>query len=186
MLEHGKIKGYRTNPRGEVMTINRPKTNVIGVTGARVVGAAAAAVRVAIAEAIAAADGSRCRVFVGDAIGVDAIAREVGEMWAYGVALFEAEGRQPWQLQQRSKNMIDSLAKAGGTLHAWPNKLCPDGITLSSWKGSGTWGTVYYAHLNRVPVVVHGELMPGGYELPGWLTFEDVEQLRLVDSLLEA
>lgn len=149
------------------------KGNVIGVTGPRkLTPEQAQIVSTALATRVIVAN--ETRVFVGDAAGVDGIAAELGALLGWGVTLFEAEGREPWQLQQRSKRMIDSLAAAGGVLHAWPNKECPTGLTANSWKGSGTWGTMYYAASLGVPLVAHTELMPGGYELPEWLIQEQL------------
>jgi hypothetical protein len=61
--------------------------------------------------------------------------------------------------------MIRALAAAGGTLHAWPNKPCPVGVTRHKWQGSGTWGTARYAMALGVPVVWH---KLGRFELPDW------------------
>jgi hypothetical protein len=88
-----------------------------------------------------------------DAKGLDALARELGvncRLYRY-----DAEGWKPWQLQKRSRAMVDALALAGGTLHAWPNKPCPANLTVDSWKGSGTWGTVRYAIAKGIAVELH-------------------------------
>jgi hypothetical protein len=113
-------------------------------------------------------------VYAGDASGVDAIARSLTEA-GYCVVVFETEGRKPYQLQQRSKRMIDALARENGTLHAFPNKLCPEGITPNSWKSSGTWGTVRYAIAKGVPVELHWLIEP--CELPDWMV---EKQLTLI------
>ncbi len=89
----------------------------------------------------------------GDATGLDTLARELGvncRLYRY-----DAEGWRPWQLQRRSRAMVDALALVGGTLHAWPNKPCPANLTVDSWKGSGTWGTVRYAIAKGVKVELH-------------------------------
>jgi len=107
---------------------------------------------------------------VGCAGGLDALARELAPKT---LVLFEAQNRKPWELQARSKRMIDELAAAGGILHAFPNKPCPMELTRDRWCGSGTWGTAFYAHLKGCPVEVHplAEM-----DLPGWL---HQEQLNL-------
>lgn len=89
---------------------------------------------------------------VGDALGLDALAREVATGLQHR---YDAASREPWELQRRSKRMVDALAVGGGVLHAWPNKPCPAGITPDSWKGSGTWGTVRYAVSRGVAVELH-------------------------------
>jgi hypothetical protein len=113
-------------------------------------------------------------VYAGDANGVDAIARSLTEA-GYCVVVFETEGRKPYQLQQRSKRMIDALARENGTLHAFPNKLCPEGITPNSWKSSGTWGTVRYAIAKGIPVELHWLIEP--CDLPDWMV---EKQLTLI------
>ena len=100
---------------------------------------------------------------VGCAPGLDAIARELAPK---SFVLFEAQGTQAYHYQQRSKNMIDALADAGGTLHAFPNKPCPQGLTLDSWKGSGTWGTILYAHSQGCPIQLHPLV---SLDSPEWL-----------------
>jgi hypothetical protein len=89
----------------------------------------------------------------GDATGLDALAREMAVNCT--LCRYDAEGRKPWQLQKRSRAMVDALVVVGGTLHAWPNKPCPVGLTVESWKGSGTWGTVRYAIAKNIAVELH-------------------------------
>jgi hypothetical protein len=113
-------------------------------------------------------------VYAGDANGVDAIARNLTET-GYCVVVFETEGRKPYQLQQRSKRMVDALARENGMLHAFPNKPCPEGITPNSWKSSGTWGTVRYAIAKGIPVELHWLIEP--CELPDWMV---EKQLTLI------
>jgi hypothetical protein len=109
-------------------------------------------------------------LLVGCAAGVDELARELGDM-AARCTIFEAAGESPKmpmaaKLQARSKRMVRALAAAGGTLVAFPNKPCPDGVTVASWQGSGTWGTVRYAESLGVVVVVVPLVR---MELPEWL-----------------
>jgi hypothetical protein len=101
----------------------------------------------------------------GDATGLDALARELAVN--YAVCRYDAEGWKPWQLQKRSRAMVDTLVVAGGMLHAWPNKACPVGLTVESWKGSGTWGTVRYAIAKGIDVTLH-PLTPEAIA-PAWL-----------------
>jgi hypothetical protein len=89
----------------------------------------------------------------GDATGLDALARKLAENCT--VCRYDAEGWKPWQLQKRSRAMVDALVVVGGMLHAWPNKSCPVGLTIDSWKGSGTWGTVRYAIAKGIAVELH-------------------------------
>jgi hypothetical protein len=101
----------------------------------------------------------------GDAKGLDALARELAENCR--LYRYDAEGWKPWQLQKRSRGMVDALVAVGGTLHAWPNKACPEGLTFTSWKGSGTWGTVRYAIAKGIAVELH-PLTPEAI-VPDWL-----------------
>ena len=108
--------------------------------------------------------GQTCPWLVGCAAGLDELARQTCE--SQQLTLYTAAGRQPWQLQARSKRLVEALAAQGGTLHAWPNKPCPAGLTAKSWKGSGTWGTVAYAKQLGVKVELHP--LTEGLELPDW------------------
>jgi hypothetical protein len=115
------------------------------------------------------------KVHVGDADGVDVIAHEIALKRGKEVTLHETEGLKPYQLQQRSKRMVQALAADGGTLHAFANKPCPAGVTVNSWAGSGTWGTMRYAIALNVPVELHWLVEP--CELPDWMV---EKQLSLV------
>jgi hypothetical protein len=97
-----------------------------------------------------------CHLHVGDAPGVDALARQLkrGPKTVYRV-----EGKEPWHYQARSKRLVEALRELGGVLYAYPNKPKPPGLTLNSWQGSGTWGTIAYAQSRGVPV--HITPLPG-------------------------
>jgi len=95
------------------------------------------------------------KVHVGDATGVDRLARCVTVDSGKLLVVHETEGYKPWQLAQRSKRMVDAIAADGGELHAFVNKPCPDGLTVHKWCGSGTYGTMRYAVSKNVPVVLH-------------------------------
>jgi hypothetical protein len=75
--------------------------------------------------------------------------------------------------------MVEAIAACGGTLYAWINKPCPDGVKpCKKWmsaKGSGTWGTIALAVGLGVPVVVH--TLETQIALPDWL---DQKQLTLL------
>jgi hypothetical protein len=106
------------------------------------------------------------KLHVGDATGIDALARRCVNA-EIEVELHETEGRKPYQLQQRSKRMVDAIVKEKGILHAFVNKPCPTGVTVNSWAGSGTWGTVRYAIAKGVPIELHWLIEP--CELPDWM-----------------
>ncbi len=146
--------------------------SVIGVTGARKL--TESQVKQALRELRELLD-KATKLHVGDATGIDALARRCANT-AIEVELHETEGRKPYQLQQRSKHMVDALAKENGImLHAFVNKPCPGGVTVNSWVGSGTWGTVRYAIAKGVPVELHWLIEP--CQLPDWMT---EKQLTLV------
>jgi hypothetical protein len=93
---------------------------------------------------------------IGDADGVDRTARE----WVTGKQMhYNSEGWEAWQLAARSTKLVKAVAANGGTLHAWANKLAPEGLKPSRcWKcasGSGTWGTVALAVGLGVKVELH-------------------------------
>ena len=113
---------------------------------------------------------------VGDARGVDAVVRN-----SLRCQVYQAEGRQPWQLAQRSAQMVRAIANSpNAKLIAFPNKPCPEGVKPSksfSGKGSGTWGTVALAKYHGLAI----EVVPltDGWELPDWLTQPEPKQLSL-------
>jgi hypothetical protein len=147
---------------------------VIGITGARsLTNEQAVQVNRELVELMRGGTVIRCHV--GDASGVDEIGRYVANVCQVHATWHHAEGRKPWQLQVRSKGMVNDLAKANGTLHAFVNKPCPEGVTVNSWAGSGTWGTVRYAIAKGVPVELHWLIEP--CELPDWMK---EKQLSLV------
>jgi len=126
---------------------------VIGVTGARKVNEAEAE---QLKYELWELDRKGNQWEIGDADGVDAIARETvrGTQNHH-----DTEGKQPWQLAARSTKLVKALAEKGGTLHAWVNKEAPLGLKPSkiwkSAKGSGTWGTIAIAVGLGVKVELH-------------------------------
>lgn len=113
---------------------------------------------------------------VGDAAGVDTVVRCYLESLRLPVKLYRTEGKQPWQLAQRSKAMVDGCAKLGNAkLIAYPNKPCPVGVKPGktfSGKGSGTWGTIAYAKHLGLEIELHW-LEPGLSE-PDWMRQEQL------------
>ena len=109
-----------------------------------------------------------CHLHVGDAEGVDALARQLkkGPKTVYRV-----EGKERWHYQARSKRLVEALRELGGTLYAYPNKPKPAGLTPNNWQGSGTWGTIAYAQSRGVQV----QITP----LPGLELEEEPEQMTL-------
>lgn len=101
---------------------------------------------------------------VGCANGIDAIARETCN--PEQITVYRVQNRTPWELQARSKRMVDSSPRTA-TLFAFPNKNCPDDISISSWKGSGTWGTILYAHSKGLNIELNWLI--DDYEVPEFL-----------------
>ena len=112
--------------------------------------------------------GPETHLHVGDAEGVDALARQLkrGPKTVYRV-----EGRERWHYQARSKRLVEALRELGGILYAYPNKPRPAGLTPNNWQGSGTWGTIAYAQSRGVQV----HITP----LPGLELEEEPTQLTL-------
>lgn len=105
-------------------------------------------------------------VHVGDASGIDWQTRQIAaELGVYQI-IYQSEPRTKWALHQRSRRLVDALASTNGILYAFPNRPCPDGISVSRWMGSGTWGTMLYAKSLHVPIQIYPQ---GGFNLPDWL-----------------
>jgi hypothetical protein len=105
---------------------------------------------------------------IGDAKGVDQVAREWTRQNGFMVQIHNAVSREPWALQQRSKKLVDVLAVELGELWAFPVKECPIELApqhCKSWQGSGTWGTVAYAVSRSVRVHVRPLAEA---EIPAW------------------
>lgn len=119
----------------------------------------------------------RAKYHVGDARGVDLVVRQSLKQ----CQVYQAEGRQPWQLAQRSAQMVRAIANSpNAKLIAFPNKPCPEGVKpLQSFsgKGSGTWGTIALAKYHGLAI----EVVPltDGWKLPDWLTQPEPKQLSL-------
>lgn len=147
------------------------KAKVIGVTGPRGHALEAGEVVAVLADLAAVMAGADL-LHVGCASGVDALACQAAVKAGADVVMWRAEDEGPRmphaaKLQARSKRMVRALAAAGGVLVAYPNKPCPGGVTVASWQGSGTWGTVRYAVALGCEVVV---VPLAAMELPEWLT----------------
>jgi hypothetical protein len=115
---------------------------------------------------------------VGDAPGVDQLVRDLASTESINVKIFEATSFVRYELQARSMRMIDWLAQQdNGVLLAFVNKECPVGLTVKSWKGSGSWGTARYAVNKGICV----ELFPliELANLPSWLQEQPI-QLSLI------
>ena len=114
--------------------------------------------------------GPETHLHVGDADGVDRLAREEGRKRG-PMTVYRVEGKERWHYQARSKRLVEALAQLGGTLYAYPNKPRPVGLTPNNWQGSGTWGTIAYAQSRGVQV----HITP----LPGLELEEEPTQLTL-------
>jgi hypothetical protein len=94
------------------------------------------------------------KVHVGCAKGIDEYARNTFD----NCVVHEVEGpRLPYQFALRTKKMVEAIKLDGGFLLCFPNKKCPDGLSVSnpfSGKGSGTWGACAYALKIKLPVFV--------------------------------
>lgn len=117
---------------------------------------------------------------VGDAPGLDAIAREMAMKMDKNLTVYEVEGFQKWHFAERSKRMIDALVGLPSScLYAFPNKPCPEGCKPCknpNGRGSGTWLTVAYARYQGLQIQIFPLV---GLSLPEWLQPPTVEQLKL-------
>jgi hypothetical protein len=117
------------------------------------------------------AEGAGLTFHVGDAPGADSVVRCYLEGIRLPYKLYRAEGKEPWQLAQRSKAMVDGCWELGNSkLIAFPNKPCPKGVKPSrnfAGKGSGTWGTIGYAKYLGMDIEIYW-LEPGLTE-PDWM-----------------
>jgi hypothetical protein len=110
---------------------------------------------------------------------VDSVVRD--QLHNQKLTVYHAKGHQPWQLAQRSAQMVRAIAHTpNAKLIAFPDKPCPRGVKplqTFSGKGSGTWGTVALAKYYGLAI----EVVPltDGWELPDWLTQPEPKQLSL-------
>ena len=118
---------------------------------------------------------------VGDAHGLDALARTVTQTHHLNVQVYVKRSVLPHRVQgaERSTRMVKALAAVHGTLHAWPNKAAPNLLMPSrSWPrgaaGSGTWGTIALAVGLGVSVEVHPLTL---IDIPLWLQSEQLTLL---------
>jgi hypothetical protein len=150
----------------------------VGISGVRkLTQEQAQQVRQELAELMRGWEVTHCHV--GDAAGVDEIARDVAHAASVKATWHEIRSRERWAYAERSTRMVKALAAEGGTLHAWVNKPCPRGLSKSkTWKGasgSGTWGTVALAVGHGLKVELHWLTEPQGE--PDWMI---EKQLSLV------
>jgi hypothetical protein len=94
---------------------------------------------------------------VGCANGLDALVREKAKYYDRQLHVYEVEGCQPYHFAQRTKRMIDGIARKPDPswLYAFPNKLCPGGCRPSknpNGHGSGTWLAIAYARYLKIPI----------------------------------
>lgn len=149
------------------------------ITGPRVIGEPdEKLVRDVVREVIA----RGFKIYVGDAAGVDAIAREV--VWNASPHKFFSPrhdlGRTPAGLAERSSRMVkEALRTADGDeviCIGFPNKPCPAGIVPArSWRsgeteGSGTWSTLALCvgHGIKTWIIYTGEMIGMSMPVPPW------------------
>jgi hypothetical protein len=109
---------------------------------------------------------------VGDAGGLDALAYSIASAphRATTITQYLVNGSARYDFSNRSMRMVDGLCSSGGCiarLHGFPNKPCPLNISLKSWQGSGTWGTIFYANSRGIHIVLHR--LNSDIPIPGWL-----------------
>lgn len=126
-------------------------------------------------------------LYVGDAEGLDLLARNVGLEMGASISLYEKKPDLPCRAQgaERSTRMVKALAATGGTLHAWPAQPMPlDLKPCRNWPkgagGSGTWGTIALAVGLGVPVELHP--LTDDAIAPAWLlsNITEARQLQLI------
>ncbi|WP_299493049.1 hypothetical protein [Acaryochloris sp. IP29b_bin.137] len=115
---------------------------------------------------------------VGDASGLDELARSIAQTHHLNLQIYEKQSELPYRAQgaERSTRMIKALAVLHGSLHAWPNKTAPHKLRPSrSWStraaGSGTWGTIALAVGLGIPVKLHPLVE---IDIPLWLQSEQL------------
>jgi hypothetical protein len=115
------------------------------------------------------------KVHVGDATGVDEVCLGRTEHFRRDHHLHIKRQDLPVAARgaERSTRMVKAALADGATLHAWPNKPCPEGLKpAKGWPrgaaGSGTWGTIALAVGLGMPVILH-PLADLGI-LPDWLS----------------
>lgn len=123
-----------------------------------------------------------CKVYVGDANGVDKYVRENVK----GCRVFKVEQpKTPGMFAARSIRFMDALREDEGCLVSFPRIECPKGLIPSTncskcfnGSGSGSWATLAYAIGIGVPCVVFlGKVNNPWIELqatntPGWYKYE--------------
>lgn len=118
---------------------------------------------------------------VGDASGLDKLARSIAQNHHLNLQIYEKRSELPHRAQgaERSTRMIKALATAVGKLHAWPKQPAPNQLMPSrSWPtgaaGSGTWGTIALAVGLGIPVELHPLIE---IDIPSWLQSEQLTLL---------
>ena len=105
---------------------------------------------------------------VGDANGVDHIIYMIALAKNIKINKFNVLNKSnKFSYAKRSMRMVD--ATQGGSLIAFPNKLCPIRVTPANpfcGSGSGTWGTIAYAKHKGLEIKVHPLVE---ISLPSWL-----------------
>ncbi|MFL9456029.1 MULTISPECIES: hypothetical protein [Nostocales] len=124
---------------------------------------------------------------VGDAKGLDLFVRSFAYSNHKHVNVYEVQGTKRWHFAERSKRMVDALAKPtegiasypDSILYAYPNKECPAGCKPSknpNGHGSGTWLTVAYAAYRGLEIKIFPLIE---IKLPAWLEESTFTQLSI-------
>lgn len=123
---------------------------------------------------------------VGDAAGLDDFVRRAAACYNKTLTVYEVAGNQRWHFAERSKRMIDAIAKEPDSwLYAFPNKLCPEGCKPCknpNGGGSGTWLTIAYAHYRGLKIYLFPHFQTRFDDdswLPDWMREPASEQLTL-------